>query len=393
MTRGRRWILRVLALLALLGAGTYLFVWRPVADAAAFLARLNGPALDAAAFAAAGARTWPAVEGGDGTASVPRCLVFDGPDATAPLLLVIAGVTPEGIDDARVAQLALACRAAGFGVVSPELVRLARPGEGPDPTAAVLQALAAAHVSGAGRWDASRCGILGVSLGGGVALRAALEASRASPPHPVAAVLLVGAPDDARVLATDWFRLSIARDKSDRTVAAHSEAGIFARHAVLRAALPALVPASEVAPLRLWIDTVGENSSGPAPSPVGVGSPEAAHWVAVMRAEADARSEDVAWALAAAEPSLALTSPAAWGDELSRLDPRTSVYLLHGQTDPLVPVTEMGKLASRLSGHGPVDALESRLIAHVSLESPGPEETWRHLRFLTRFFDAVRTSR
>ena len=393
MTRGRRWILRVLALLALLGAGAYLFVWRPVADAAAFLARLNGPDPDAAALTAAGARTWPAVEGGNGAAPVPRCLVFDGPDAKAPLMIVVAGVTPEGIDDGRVAKLALACRAAGFAVVAPEIVRLVRPGEGPDPSEAILEALAAAHAVGAGRWDDSRCGILGVSLGGSVALRAAIAASRASPPHPIAAVLLVGAPDDARTLAPDWFRLSIARDKSDRSVAAHSEAGIFARHAVLRAALPTVVPADEVAPLRLWVDTVGENPSTTAPSPVGATSSGAAHWLAVLRAEADAKSEDVAWALAAAEPSLALTSPAAWNDELSRLDPRTSVFLLHGQSDPLVPVTEMDKLSHRLSGHGPVDALESRLIAHVSLETPGREEVWRHLRFLTRFFDAVRASR
>ena len=391
MTRGRRWLLRILGVLALLGAAGYLFVWRPVSSAAAFLTRLTGPTPDAAALLAAGVRTWPAVPGEGGRAGVPRCLVLDGPEASSPVLVVVAGVTPEGIDDPRVGLLALSLRAAGFAVVAPELLRLARPGEGPDPAEAVRAALAAAARPGAGPWDGKRVGVVGVSLGGGVALRAVAAASRVRPSVPVSALLLVGMPDDVRTLAPGWFRLPVAGESDEQSVTAHSEAGLFARHSVLRAALPALVPEADVAPLRAWIDAVGEKPSGRLPAPALLTSPAAMRWISVVRAESEALPADVAWALEAAAPLLALVSPAAWDDELQGVT--APVFLLHGQSDPLVSSDEMAPLARRLERHTRVERLHSRLIAHVSVESPGVLETWRHLRFLTEFFEAVRSSR
>ena len=81
-------------------------------------------------------------------------------------------------------------------------------------------------------------------------------------------------------------------------------------------------------------------------------------------------------------------SPATFDAELSTL--RASVFLLHGIEDPLVPVGEMDRLAERLRRRTTVRTLPSAMIAHVSVVKPTLSEGWRHVRFMTAFFDAVR---
>src|SRR5262245_47960830 len=173
----------------------------------------------------------------------------------APIVVLVAGLTPDGIRDPRVARLAWAFRRAGPGVVAPAGDQLRRPGEGTDGVAVVRAALRATAEGRAGpaRGNRSRLGLVGVSLGAAIALRAAVDA-----PATLRAVLLVGAPDDTRALAKEWFRRGIAPEGTTGRAWAASDAAIFARHEILRTALPGLVPAAESPPLFAWIDAARE---------------------------------------------------------------------------------------------------------------------------------------
>jgi pimeloyl-ACP methyl ester carboxylesterase len=381
--RGRRLLLGLLAAV-LVGAGAlYLLVWRPVAPAYAFLHALDAPLPTEADLERVGGIRYPR-EG------PPRLLRYLPPpgDGRAPILVVVAGVTALGIDDPRVWRLLLALREAGFAVLAPEVPGLSRLGEDRDGVKHVRDALVMASKAegfetGLPGADASRIGVVGVSLGASLALHAA-----ATSPVPVRALVLVGAPDDPRNLAPSWFREPVAPEGATGHAKLRSGSGLFARHGVLRAAAGRIVGAAEAAALRAWIDGIGEAPASGGPPPPEVGGAESARWVRAALAEERIETSDLAWVLTAAEPDLAICAPAAFDADLPGL--RSPVWLVHGTEDPLVPPSEMDLLAARLSPRVPVRTLASALLTHVDVGSPGLAEAWRHLRVLTEAFDAVR---
>jgi pimeloyl-ACP methyl ester carboxylesterase len=301
------------------------------------------------------------------------------PTSGAPTIVLVAGVTPQGVRDPRVARLAWAFHRAGFAVLLPEIEELKRLGEGTGGVDAVRSALrfAAAGTSS----DPARIGLVGVSLGGPFVLRAAIDA-----PAQLRAVLLVGVPDDTRALASTWFRRPVAAEASGREWA-RSEAGIFARHGMLEIALRNVVPAAEADPLRAWIESMGEDPVRRKDDDPRPASPAGRRWVAAAAAEDAIAEDDLRWVLSGASEALVRMSPAAWDADLSGL--RAPCFLIHGLEDPLVPVTEMDGLAARLRRRVAVRTLASPMLSHVGVESPGLGETWRHVRFLTAFFDAL----
>lgn len=369
--RARRWIFGLLAGAVLLVGGIGGFVVRPRMPAIAFLNRMAGDTPSPEALKGLGAR--------DVATPRPRRLVLEaGPGA--PVVVAVAGVTPEGIDDPRVRRLVAAFHDAGATVIAPQLDGLARPGE----DAALLDDVVATWRDAAA--GGRRVGMFGVSLGAGVVLRAVARGAPGDPaPATLAALLLVGAPDDAAALARDWFRRPVAPPGATGLPAARSDAGCFARHGLARAAAARRVPEADLAAVRAWLDAVGEApAGGAAPSPATT-SPEAARLVAAVRAEAGASDADVAWLLEGAAPFLDAASPAAAGS-LARI--AVPVVLVHGEEDPLVPVTEAGALARRLTS-ADVTVLRSRLLSHVEVASPGLRETWRHVTLVQGFLDAV----
>jgi pimeloyl-ACP methyl ester carboxylesterase len=322
---------------------------------------------------------------GLGPGATAEALYLPPEESGSPTMVVVAGLTAEGVRDPRVARLARAFRRAGFAVLLPEVEELRRPGEGaPDGAPAVRGALRLAAEGGLPKEaDGSRIGLVGVSVGGPYALRAATSA-----PAGLRALFLVGVPDDVRALAREWFRRPVAPEGATGAAFARSEAGVFARHALLETALPHRVPAADAASLRAWLQAFGEDPARRGDADPVPGSDAGRRWMTAALAEADASAEDVDWVLDAASDALARLSPAAWDAELAGL--RAPVFLAHGVEDPLVPVAELAPLTARLSRRVEVRALESAMLSHVGVASPGFAETWRHVRFVTAFFDAMR---
>jgi pimeloyl-ACP methyl ester carboxylesterase len=372
-----------LALFVVAVAGWAVLV-RPNRAAIAFLQRLSRPA-DAAAATDRGARMLPA----DGAR--PACLVLAGRAPDAPVVVAVAGLTREGVADARVARLVVALHDAGFSVVAPDLPGLRAPGDDDRLVDPVVRTWAAALEGRLGLPPTPSVALFGVSLGGGLVVRAAARRAPGDPPAgSVSAMLLVGPPDDATTLAKAWFAEPLAAAGAGATETARSEAGAFARHGIARAALPSVVPAAEHQVSKRWIDAVGDGDAGAAAAPP-VESEAARAWVAATRAEHRATPAQVDLLVSGAGAFLAAVSPAsADAASLARLAAPT--YVVHGVADPLVPVAESRRLAARLVG-ARVGVLESRVVAHVEVASPGLAETWRHVTFIQSFFDDARGSR
>jgi alpha-beta hydrolase superfamily lysophospholipase len=378
---GRRIALGLLAAVLCAGVAAVVVV-APRLPAIRMLRRMSGPLPDAAELARAGARRTGPVAGS--SADGPGLLELPGPSADAPIVIAVAGVTAQGIDDPSVGRLALELRAAGCRVVAPEIPGLSRLGEGGDVLDALVRSWADASASGT-----RPVAFLGVSLGAGLVLRALARGAPGDPdPRSVSAVLLIGPADDVLALARAWFARPVAGQGVDAREEARSDAGTFARHGIARAALDATVPASDRAALRAWIDGIGEDPASGVPGPVGLSSPEAARWVATVRAEAGLAADDLRWLIDAARPFLEATSPAATDPAaLARI--RAPVFLLHGEEDPMIPCSESLRLAARLGGAATVETLRSRVLAHVEVASPGLAEAWRHVTFVQRFLDAA----
>jgi pimeloyl-ACP methyl ester carboxylesterase len=382
--RKRVWV--PAALVGLLVAGALVVV--PALPAIRFLRRLPEPEPDAAWGVAHGAPS----EAAPRAAGEPARLRVEPPAGGAEVV-VVHGLAEEGVADPRLWRLAAAFSAAGFGVTVPEVSvlrdlrtdpraagTLAGPGASA-PGARELSLAADAVVAAVPRGRPTL--LVGVSVGGALALRAAARAG-----EDVRAVLLVGAPDDVVACARGWFRRADAPEGADAAAAARAEAGRFARAALLRSALPWLVAdASEVERLGAWLRDAKGWRADPLPPDARPTSEAGRRLERVALAGERASEEDVEWALSGAKGLLEGLSPAHREEDLARL--ACPVFLVHGVSDPLVPVEEMARLAARLRGRVAVETLSSRLVAHVGVEDPGIAETWRHVRFLSRAFDAV----
>lgn len=375
--RAVRRILWGLAALLVVAGTTGFVLWRANRHAIAFL---KGMAAGEPARTDLPADTEWGGEAKDGWIYLP--VAGDDP---APTLVVAAGVTKKGVHDPRVWKLLMALHEAGFSVLCPAIGELVRPGEVADSTPALAAALQDAAASRLPRADGTRVALVGVSVGGAIALKAATETR-----VPLRALLLVGVPDDVRPLAREWFRRPVAPPGSVGEVWARSDAGIFARHVILRTALPALVPDGDVAGLRAWLDSFGEDATSAKESDVLPATAEGRRFREAALAEDRVSDADLEWVLSAAGGSLDRMSPAAWSQRLSERLRDTHCYLVHGRGDTLVPLSEMDLLGARLARGNPVHVLASDLLTHVDVESPGIAEAWRHVRFVQAFFDAVR---
>lgn len=305
--------------------------------------------------------------------------------ARHPTIVLVHGVAAVGLRDGRLRRAIEAFHRGGFTVVAPELGPLVDPTRPAAELAGLdrlLDAVAAGEIPGA---DGRKFGLVGISVGGAVALRAA-AAFRARGGQGLRAVLAIGAPDDLRVPAEDWFSLPNAASEGVHDFFwERQHAAAFARNFVARAALGTRVQdPADIRALRDWL-AADELPKEPAPALV---SDSAKALAALLLAAPEERAREGAALLKDAWAQLRPLSPADWDEALSDLR-GVAVFLLHGEEDPLVPVGQVELLAERLRKHTLVTVLRSRLLGHTAIGDGSFGEWADHILFLDDFFDML----
>jgi len=316
---------------------------------------------------------------------VARAWHLAGKGRRAPAILFVHGVAPEGIRDGRILHAARAFHAAGFTVVVPELPTLVNPlleGEASLAVAGVLRAMTGGAIEGV---HPERIGIVGISVGGGLALRGCAH-FRAAGGVGIRALLLIGAPYDMRRTSVGWFEAEDHAEASDGSYTWEvRNAASFARNFLIRAGLRTrLGDDPDLELLAAWM------ASEPLPTEplVGVNSPAALAIAKLLHAEPAVRAAARERVLADATQRIESLSPALWLDDLVHLR-GTAVFLLHGHGDPLVPITEAPLLAERLRKHTVVSVLESHMVGHTSVNDATLGEKLAHVVQMDDFFRMI----
>lgn len=318
------------------------------------------------------------------TYGAERVWLLRAPEPRAPTLVFVHGVAPVGLEDGRIVHAVQAFGRAGFTVIAPELPTLVDPlaaapvGAG---VAAVLHAIEAGAYAGA---HPERIGVVGISVGGALALKGCVEFLAAGGTG-LRAVLAIGAPDDVRRTSIAWFE-SEDPGTSDGSLAwERANAAVFARNYLIRAGLlPTFGDSPEVRTLAEWMG--GDDI--PEKEVEGVTHPELMALAEVVRAKPAERVKAREKIMERAQSRIRGLSPALWDDELVHLR-GVAVFLLHGYGDPLVPIVEAEHLARRLRRHTVVSVLESHMVGHTSVNEVDLAERIAHVVQMDDFFDMI----
>lgn len=291
--------------------------------------------------------------------------------------LLVSGVHPDGIEDARLVSLARELAATGVVVLAPEIEDLIH---------YRITSRVTDTIEEVARWMStrpdmfgpSRIGVIGVSFSGGLSI---VAAGRPSVRDRIAYVLSFGGhgnlPRVLRYLCTGEGAPPPPHD--------------YAVAVVLHQAAELAVPADQVAPLRDAIEAFL------AASAVNRLDPEHAK---LLYADVRARQltlpepsatllkyvndRDVAALGARLVPYLGqLGQDPALSPDRSPV-PTAPIYLLHGANDRVIPATESVRLAEHLRGKTRVRYLLTSFLTHVDVaKRPGVKDTWEMIDFWT----------
>ena len=327
-----------------------------------------------------------------------------------PVVQFVHGITDLGIADSRVHRAVEALRANGLAVVAPEVRSCVFPGVEAPSLSELVPSLAYLDPTADGpAADGGTLGVLGVSLGGALALRAVAHHIRegGTPPR---AVLLVGTPWHLDAHLAQWL------EPSDATMSKALRAKRrFARMLVVRAACATLVSdASLRSRLLAWLRTDDPRAAQPAidaqargtillteqagdaaqrPDPTHAGGDntasrtrDVASLIAFVRGDQD---DDVwrAWIHRAASDRLQPADLNGRDDELKILADRgVPIFLVHGSADPLVHASEADAFRRALP-HARV--LVTPLVGHAEMTDAGLLDRWRLASFIDAWRDAL----
>ena len=306
----------------------------------------------------------------------------DGPH---PLLLFVAGIAPKGLGDGRIVRAVDAFRRAGFLVVAPLIPGLVDPGT-PDPRHG--EPRTPARRAGRRRRFEHRLrapGVVAISVGAPYALRVLAAHVEAGGRRPDA-LLAIGAPADFDRCARRWFDTPrLGKEKPENQEDELRHAGDLGRNMLWRAAARHLVPdAADAGRLGAWLT----EKWVPEQAPEGLATDAGRAYADMVLGPPEgwrARRDEV---LGASAPWTAWLSPVRFVGELEPLRD-VPLYLLHGDTDPLVPASELQPLADLLGAWMPVTTLRSHMVSHTDVDDVGLGERLAHLDFMDAFFDEI----
>jgi pimeloyl-ACP methyl ester carboxylesterase len=388
--RGTRKRWRVFAVAALLLLALIVWLGQPWFSGAAFIADLSGT------------QRWPrrllpvrlhAVTNADVTVptrhgAVPARITRAA--GSRRTVVVFPGVHSGGVDEPRLAALTARLAATGATVVSVPLPELRVYRITPASTDAIEDAVG---------WTASQrdlapsgtVGVVGVSFSGGIAI---VAAGRLSLRDRISAVISIGGHADLPRVMT---YLCTGTLPGGATAPAPHDYGAAI---MLRAAIPALVPPEQVAPMTdalvAFLDASSDAGTHPA---------RAAERLATAHALAD-RLDDPARTLmqlthardvAAVGPKLLPLVETLGGNAALSPDrspaPHVPVYILHGRDDTVIPSFEASELADylRRQGNQNTHVMLTPLLSHADVQSNvSLAEGWRLVRFWTKAWSDVR---
>lgn len=265
-------------------------------------------------------------------------------NADAPVLLLLHGVHPRGIDEARLQRFARALAAGGLEVHTPELPELLSL----DVSASVVPRIAACAAALRAQHRGRKPGAIGISFTGGLLLMAAATPQGA---QSLAYVVAIGAHADVRRVAQRYAGQPARGPNGER---ADSPVDPYGARVLIAAYAPALFAPADVAPareaLRLYL---AERYGDARAATTRLSTAGAARVQAMLAPDGRALRSALAELARTHAGSLAALSPTG---HLARL--RVPTLLLHGAEDPIVPSTETAWLAREV----PPLALERVLV-------------------------------
>jgi dienelactone hydrolase len=290
-------------------------------------------------------------------------------DGPLPAVVLVHGAVDAGARERRFMAFVRAFAARGMVVAAPDLRALASfHMDVQDPVRIADVATWLAQESGYA--EDGHVAIAGVSVGGSMGL---LAADDDAVRDDVSAVMAFGGYADLEALLQHWM----TQDTED-----HGE--LFdplteGRRMVLLGNVDHLVEPAHRDEVRRHLRALLDGTVvGGHPLP-----PDASEVVAVARSKDPLEPERARALLGRMRPVLTALSPS------RAARPIAPVYLLHGASDPVVPVSDLDALATALEGRGvDVTAHVTELFDHVNAESsPGFFESWPLLRFIGAFLD------
>jgi hypothetical protein len=284
-------------------------------------------------------------------------------------LILLPGLHPQGIEDSRFSALAEACAGAGFHVIAPDIVEFRNFRITPETVDLLTRFIVALphHVS---ERSVERLGVLGISYAAGPAFLVSAQPEVKNKIHFIVSIGGYYNLTDATEFALtghyrkvsfrmphQWGRLIFALRNLEK-LGPQKDLPLLRESLRLRLSLREKEAAEKEEGLTIegkqFLHEVLE----------GLSPKEAARFIRILHEY---------------DPLMMNLSPESI---LPKLDSDLQIYLLHGQSDDLIPFEETLRFEQALKrfGHGPVRSLVTASLTHVDVKSS--EDFWEAAKLL-----------
>jgi len=294
----------------------------------------------------------------------------------APAMVVLHGVHYLGIDEPRLESFAAALASCGLRVLTPEL---------PDIKDYHIGQASISVIGESTKWFAQKTGgpvgVMGLSFSGGLALLAAADPGYQ---NDFKFILAVGAQDAMEHVAQYYLTGREQRpDGSVELLTPHEYGALVLEYEHLD---DFVLPSDTEAVRKVLREHLYEDKPAEAAAMALLTSPQAAEARQLMDSNSPATRAMLAKANAKHNAEMAGLSPEG---KLKTLT--TSVYLLHGQADNIIPAAETLWMASELPRQTLKAVLVSPVLSHLDIDSakPGAWDEWQLIHFFALVMHAT----